>query len=106
MFGGSTDTTETLVEDGSVWTTHQPLWTGIVDARMLTYNNIPYMFGGSLGPPVSGWTQFSASPDILAWEDETKRWSKRGLMKEARVRHGVSAIEIDRETLNACQPEL
>ena len=52
--GGSTDSTETLVEGDSAWTTHQPLWTGIVDARMLTYNNIPYMFGGNLGPPVSG----------------------------------------------------
>ena len=52
--GGSTDSTETLVEGDSAWTTHQPLWAGIGDARILTYNNIPFMFGGNLGPAVSG----------------------------------------------------
>ena len=103
MSGGSTDSTETLVEGGSTWTTHQPLWTGLGDAKILTYNNIPFMFGGNLGPPGSGWSQYSASADILAWDDETKKWSKAGLMKEARVHHGVSAIEIDWDTLCACQ---
>ena len=71
---------------------------------MLTYNNIPYMFGGNTGPPRAGWDDYSESADILAWDDNTKTWSKTGLMKEARLNHGVSAIEIDWNTLNACQP--
>ena len=70
---------------------------------MLTYNNIPYMFGGKIGPANSGWTA-SSSADILAWDDDTKKWSKTGSMKEARDHHGVSAIAIDWDTLNACQP--
>ena len=102
--GGATDSVETLVEGGSAWTIEEPLWTGIADARMLTYNNIPYMFGGNIGPPVAGWDDFSASADILAWDDRTKKWSKTGLMKEERIHHGVSAIEIDWDTLNSCQP--
>ena len=101
--GGETDLTETLLEGGSAWTSHPPLWTGIADARILTYNNIPYMFGGNTGPPVAGWSQYSASADILAWDDDTKRWARSGLMKEARAQHGVSAILIDWDTLNACQ---
>ena len=100
--GGITDLTETLEEGGSAWTTHEPLWTGIIDVRILTLNNIPYMFGGKVGPANNGW---STSPlaDILAWDEETKSWAKMGLMKEARVYHGVSAVSIDWETLNACQ---
>ena len=101
--GGMTDTTETLVEGGSVWSTHQPLWTGIADTRILVYDNIPYMFGGNIGPANSGWS-VSASADILAWEDDVKKWSKTGLMKEARDHHGVSAIVIDWDTLTACHP--
>ena len=101
--GGETDSSETLVEGGSAWTTHQPLWTGIADARILTINNIPYMFGGSTGPPVAGWSQHSPSADILAWDDGTKTWSKVGEMKEARKNHGVSAVVLDWDTLNACQ---
>ena len=102
--GGETDSVETLVEGGSAWTTQEPLWTGIADARMVTYNNIPYMFGGNIGPPHAGWDDFSASADILAWDDQTKKWSKTGLMKEERINHGVSLIEIDWDTLNSCQP--
>ena len=52
---------------------------------------------------MSGYDQYSASADILAWDDVTKKWTKTGLMKEARVHHGVSAVSIDWETLNACQ---
>ena len=57
--GGETDSTETLVEGGSAWTTQPPLWTGVGDARMVTYNNIPYMFGGNTGPPVAGRVEHS-----------------------------------------------
>ena len=99
-----TDSSETLVEGGAAWTTHQPLWTGIADARILTHNNIPYMFGGSYGPPNSGWGQLSTSADILAWDERTKKWSKIGEMKEARKHHGVSSVVVDSNTLNACQP--
>ena len=103
MSGGSSDTTETLVEGGSAWTTHEPLGTGFADTRILTYNNIPYMFGGNMGIP--GTYSYSASADILTWDDATKKWSKTGLaMKQARNNHGVSAIVIDSDTLQACQP--
>ena len=101
--GGLTDLTETLEEGGSAWTTHEPLWTGITDARILTLNNIPYMFGGNVGPANYGWS-VSPSADILAWDDDTKKWSTTGSMKEARDNHGVSAIVIDWDTLNACKP--
>ena len=101
--GGMTDTTETLVEGGSAWSTHQPLWTGIADTRILVYDNIPYMFGGNIGPPLVGGSGTS-SADILSWDDARKEWSKTGQMKEARDSHGVSAIVMTWDTLNACQP--
>ena len=40
---------------------------------------------------------------IMVWDDETKKWNKIGDMKEAREHHGVSAIDIDLATLQACQ---
>ena len=40
---------------------------------------------------------------IMVWDDQTKKWSKTGDMKAAREHHGVSAIDIDLATLNACQ---
>ena len=40
---------------------------------------------------------------IMVWNDETKKWSKTGDMKEAREHHGVSAIDIDLATLEVCQ---
>ena len=39
----------------------------------------------------------------MVWDDETKKWNKIGDMKEAREHHGVSAIDIDLATLEACQ---
>ena len=101
--GGTTATSETLVEGGSAWTVHEPLGTGFANSRILTYNNIPYMFGGNMGTP--GTYSYSASADILTWDDATKKWSKIDLvMKQARNSHGVSAIVIDSDTLHACQP--
>ena len=92
------------MKGGSAWTTHQPLWTGIASARILTYNNIPYMFGGRYAPPNSGWSQTSVSADILAWDGGSKKWSRVGEMEDARKFHGVSAVELNWDTLNACHP--
>ena len=39
----------------------------------------------------------------MVWDDETKKWNKIGDMKVAREEHGVSAIDIDLATLEACQ---
>ena len=103
--GGMTDTTESLVEGSSTWSTHGSSWSGIAETRILTHNNIPYMFGGNIGSPLSGTPDdLTTSLDILSWNDATKKWSKTGLMKEARANHGVSSIVINWDTLNACQP--
>ena len=42
--------------------------------------------------------------EILAWDDETSKWSHVGDMKKPRVLHGVSAIDTDIATINACKP--
>ena len=91
------------MEGGSAWTTEGPLWTGIASTKVQTYNNIPYMFGGNVVPAAAGWGKIETA-DIMAWDDRTKEWSKVGVMKEARRDHGVSAIEVNWATLNACKP--
>ena len=74
----------------------------IADTVILTYNNIPYMFGGNIGPV--GTYSYSPSDRILTWDDATKTWTKAGWMKQARDSHGVSAIEMTADTLTSCQP--
>ena len=65
--------------------------------------SFPYMFGGNVEPAAAGWGKIETA-DIMAWDDRTKEWSKVGVMKEARRDHGVSAIEVNWATLNACKP--
>ena len=103
--GGFTDLTETLSEGSSAWTTHSPHWTGLADGRLITYNNIPLLFGGNIGAALAGYERKTVA-DILVWDDETSTWAKTGEMLEPRKFHGVSAIELDLATINACKTSL
>ena len=91
------DGTETLVEGGSAWTNHLASLPAVGDAGVLTFNNIPYLFGG--------WDDDDMKSAILAWDDTTKTWNKVGDMIKARAYHKVSLIETDLATLDICQSD-
>jgi len=86
--------TEVLVRTASAWTASTPLPFAAYGLRATTMNNILYLSGGYRREPPRAKKDFKEVRDeILAWNDETKKWNEKGKVIP-RWNHAITTIKL------------